>query len=210
MKIIAVTLRVDKIKNYNETRDSLDQRWTKLLSELNLLPVFIPNTLSQEQIKNILEKFNFQGLLLTGGNDLSTLDEASNISIERDSTEKELIDHFITRNLPVLGICRGMQMIWTYFGGRLYKQEDRLNSMNKITYKDGKYNEEFVVECFNTFTPLESSTPDKILITGKSSQGFIEAISHKELKVKGLMWHPERKKSLSKIDKQIIFDLFFK
>ena len=87
------------------------------------------------QLKNVLDEFSFQGLLLTGGNDLSSLNEASNISIERDSTEKELIDHFIARDLPVLGICRGMQMIWTYFGGSLYKQEDRVNSMNKITYK---------------------------------------------------------------------------
>ena len=210
MKIIAVTLRVDKIKNYNETRDSLDQRWTKLLSKLNLFPIFIPNTLSQTQLKNLLDIFNFQGLLLTGGNDLSTLDEASNISIERDSTERELIDHFIAKNLPVLGICRGMQMIWTYFGGSLYKQEERLNSMNKIIYKDGKHKEEFVAECFNTFTPLERSTPDEILITGKSSQGFIEAISHKELRIKGLMWHPERKESLSQIDKKVFLDLFIK
>ena len=67
--------------------------------------------------------------------------------------------------------------------------------MNKIIYKDGKHKEEFVAECFNTFTPLERSTPDEILITGKSSQGFIEAISHKELRIKGLMWHPERKES---------------
>ena len=49
MKPIFVTQRVDVLEDRNETRDSLDQKWSSLLMACELLPVIVPNNLEAAQ-----------------------------------------------------------------------------------------------------------------------------------------------------------------
>ena len=49
MKLVAVSQRVDIIHDYDERRDSLDQRWADLLSACNLSPLLIPNNKSSAE-----------------------------------------------------------------------------------------------------------------------------------------------------------------
>lgn len=67
------------------------------------------------------------GLLLTGGGDVDPryyhqVDRAhyaKNVHAERDAFEFDLIDHALDINLPILGVCRGMQVMNVYLGGSL-------------------------------------------------------------------------------------------
>ncbi len=85
---------------------------------LNLADLAYEHTFSPKN----LEKYS--GLLLTGGGDfLSIFYNCSvackNVNILRDVNEFKILDYFYKNNLPILGICRGMQIINVYLGGNL-------------------------------------------------------------------------------------------
>ena len=97
---IGITLRIEHIKQYNEKRDAISHDWTKFLENFNSLPVFIPNTLSST--KQFLEEMKLDGLIMSGGDNKGD-------DIERDKTEQEIIELAVKHEIPLLGICRGMQ-----------------------------------------------------------------------------------------------------
>src|SRR3989338_7293484 len=115
MKTLAVTQRVD-ISEENERRDSIDQRWYTFLHASGFLPLLIPN--NPDIACNILKLYKPDGILLTGGNDLPHL--GGNV-FERDKTEIALLEYALNKKLPLLGVCRGMELIQNYFGVKLFK-----------------------------------------------------------------------------------------
>jgi putative glutamine amidotransferase len=74
----------------------------------------------------------FSGLLLTGGGDiLPSLYKKFNLKYFnvnpiRDVNELNILDVFYKRNLPILGVCRGLQLINVYFGGTLKNVDGHL------------------------------------------------------------------------------------
>ena len=70
----------------------------------------------------------FDGVLFAGGEDVdpslydeSIKDKSVHVDRPRDEFESALLDHALEQRLPILGICRGMQMIDVKFGGSLYQ-----------------------------------------------------------------------------------------
>ena len=106
---IGISLRVVDALNYAEKRDALSHDWPKLFDELELIPIFIPNTL--KYIQSFLDELSLNGIVLSGGDDIGKNDD-------RDKTENFLLKYAIDKNIPVIGICRGMQLINNYFGGK--------------------------------------------------------------------------------------------
>ena len=95
---IGITQRVEKINNTNEERDCLDQRWIKLLECAEFEFLIIPNLISR--VDKWLEKNNVNGIILTGGNDLSHLENANNTSYQRDKIEMAILDWAKKNKLP--------------------------------------------------------------------------------------------------------------
>ena len=90
------------------------------------LPIMLPLTNDKEEISQLL--YTVQGVLLTGGHDVDPslygekpLPECGVISRERDSMESELLAQALERDIPILGICRGIQFLNVYLGGTLYQ-----------------------------------------------------------------------------------------
>ncbi len=91
-----------------------------------ILPVLIPD-LPQEQLHSILEQLD--GIVFQGGADLCPetygepyLDkERWPGDKHRDCYELALADFFFKKGLPILGICRGFQLLNAYFGGTLHQ-----------------------------------------------------------------------------------------
>ena len=114
MNLIAVSQRVDVDSQFGERRDCLDQAWIKFMMACGLTPIPVPN--EAEAARSLCSGVPVDGILLTGGNDLSSY---GGDAPERDATENALMDIAEDRALPLLGVCRGMQMIQHRFGIRL-------------------------------------------------------------------------------------------
>ena len=65
---IGISQRIVNEQNYVEKRDALSHDWTNFLEEINLIPVFIPNSLSDTT--SFLESFGLNGMILSGGDNL--------------------------------------------------------------------------------------------------------------------------------------------
>tara|TARA_B110000285_G_C14896643_1_gene501193 strand:- start:95 stop:694 length:600 start_codon:yes stop_codon:yes gene_type:complete len=184
MKTIAVTQRVDNYPEINETRDCLDNRLVEWLYKCGVVSFPIPNILgledSDENLSNWLKKINPDGIVLSGGNDLGKIES-------RDKLELKLIDYAKLNKLPLLGICRGMQIIGKWAGTEIKEVKNHVKIRHKI---HGLINGE--VNSFHNFALSEC--PKNFNIIAKSSDGEIEGIKHSTLPWEGWMWHPEREK----------------
>ena len=130
MNVVFVTQRVDVLTDRNEVRDSLDQRWSILLMDCGILPVIVPN--SANIAITLYEKLSPSGLLLTGGNNLETY---GGDAPERDQTERMLVDKFRGDRKPILGVCRGMQILQHIFGQELVHIDGHVAQRKQITYR---------------------------------------------------------------------------
>ena len=107
---IAISLRIVKAQNYDETRDALSHDWPQFLENIGIIPIYIPNNLMN--VKNYLSAFGIDGLILSGGDNLG-------IDPIRDETETELLEYAINKKIPILGVCLGHQIIGQVFGSKI-------------------------------------------------------------------------------------------
>jgi gamma-glutamyl-gamma-aminobutyrate hydrolase PuuD len=197
MKKIAITQRVSVIPQYGERRDCLDQAWPRFLAECGLMPVAIPNVL--EVALQLCGDSEIQGLLLTGGNDLAAF---GGDAPERDAVENALLDLAEKRGLPVLGVCRGMQVIQHRFGVPLRRLEGHV-APRQVIRVDGQSREVNSYHCFATF---ETRAP--LDVWAKSDDGVVKAVRHSTHPMIGIMWHPERITPFASADINLFRKLF--
>lgn len=100
--------------------------YMKGIQEAGGLPVMLPLTAEQADIRQMGETMD--GFLFTGGHDLSpelygekALPQCGERCPERDAMEKELLLTALELDKPILGICRGIQLINGVLGGTLYQ-----------------------------------------------------------------------------------------
>jgi putative glutamine amidotransferase len=123
------------------------------------------------------------GLVLTGGNDLAAL---GGDAPERDAVENALLDLADRRGLPVLGVCRGMQVIQQRWAIPLRRVEDHVTP-HQVIRVDG---EPTGVNSYHHFAAFESRPP--LDVWAVADDGVIKAIRHAARSTTGIMWHPER------------------
>jgi putative glutamine amidotransferase len=181
MKAVAVTQRVSVVPAYGERRDCLDQAWTKFLAACGLLPVLLPNV--TETALALCEGVGIAGLVLTGGNDLAVL---GGDAPERDAVENALLDWAERLKLPVLGVCRGMQVIQHRFAIPLRSVEGHV-AQRQVIRIDGEPQE---VNSFHCFAAFGSRPP--LDVWAVAGDGVVKAIRHSAAPITGIMWHPER------------------
>lgn len=181
-----------------------------------LIPPSFPN--SRVGIQDIAQ--GLDGLVLQGGSDVSPSSYGETpLRPEwlgdpvRDAHELELLQYFLKQAKPILGICRGAQLINVAFGGSLFQDIETQaagaqNHRNWAIY-DQNFHEVRIEPGTRTtriFSPLSRGIVNTVHHQGiKSlgrglvaeafcmSDGIIEAISHEnpELYVYGVQWHPE-------------------
>ena len=186
MKIIT-SLRITSIPERKEIRDSVDQNLLSILIDSNIYPILIPNSFglyrNSKKLIRYLDKIKPNGLLLTGGEDFPK-------NRLRFNLEKFLFNFFFKKNLPIFGICRGMQMIGILNGVNLKKT--KLKVKKKYFLRNGNYKAS--AKCY--FRWELDSIPKNYEKTFTSQNGTVWGIKHNNLRCEGVMFHPERENSI--------------
>ena len=199
MKRIIYTQRVEVVESYGERRDCADVEIAKLIWECGFLPIPVNNI--PQRINEFLEQIKPDGILLTGGNDLS---KYGGNAPERDETEKRMIQYGIENSIPVFGFCRGMQMIASYFGAELTKVENHVAVRHRL-----EGNSLWNGVAVNSFHNMAVKTAsDELVIEAYAEDGVIEAVRVKNREIYGTMWHPERERPYAADDMRFIKRLY--
>jgi len=205
---IFITQRVDVIESYGERRDALDQSWVKCLEGIfNQHSILLfPVTNSNEPTESLLSTIKPDLIVLSGGNDICVTDEDCTAP-ERDETEKLLLEYAVHAKTPVLGVCRGLQMINTYLGGNQEKATGHVSVDHEIHSPENP-DRKIKVNSFHNYVISHESLSPLLLPLYVSKENFVEAARHKELPWLGIMWHPERNNVSSDEQVEIIRKYF--
>lgn len=202
--IVLYSQRMDYFSSHKEWRDNVDQRIIQFIEKFGGIPVGMPNNISNSEL--YIERIKPEYIILTGGNTVSSkLYESNGIKEEtyiRDMTEYALLNYAITHKIPVFGICRGMQLINVYFGGRLDYLSGHTNTSHliNIVNTDLKYE----VNSYHNQAITKDNISSNLNFVAISNDGNVEALKHKEFNIWGVQWHPEREVNLSNIDEKIM------
>jgi putative glutamine amidotransferase len=191
---VALTMRMTR-SDTGEWRDCISQDWIEYLGAQDIQPVLVPN--DPEHCLQYL--VGVSALILSGGDDilLTTPDgNSEKPCARRDQTEYALLVAAIERRLPVLGICRGLQLINYYCGGTLKPTGIGTNHVathheviidkNTPFLPDGK----LIVNSFHGFQI--DRLGDELAHFASAPDGTAEGVRHLSAPVWGIMWHPER------------------
>ncbi len=203
MKKVGISSRIVENVEYKETRDVISHKWGEFLEQIDLIPIQIPNSL--KLLHKFLEHIKLDGIILSGGGNVGDFPK-------RDKTENELLEYGIQNKIPILGVCRGLQIINEFFGGKIIK-----NGSNKHVLKNHQILlEDKFKDIFSKYIEVNSFHNNIIIENevGEKLQRFatdiedktIEGLYHKELPIIGVMWHPERKQD--DFNRKLVKDLF--
>jgi putative glutamine amidotransferase len=187
-----------------------------VLEERGLAPVMITPFHARPSIEALLERC--AGLVLTGGEDVDPkrYGEAphpalSTVTPERDEMELIALDVAVQRHIPVLAICRGVQLMNVYFGGTLYQDiTSQLASAvlheqkqpwgersHGVHLKPGSRLRAIVetdtlqINSFHHQAIKDVGTG--LVVTGVAEDGIVEAVEAVDHPwAVGVQWHPER------------------
>ena len=192
--------------------------YLRALGAIGLLPLAL-SPLDDPGVRDRLFDLSL-GLVLSGGEDVDPArygaapDGARTVSPERDAMELDLLRRAIERRLPVLAICRGVQLLNVALGGTLYQDLETLmgTEIDHDQYRefDGHIHpirssgERLLSGVFPAADFVQNSAhhqgidelADGLTAVAWAPDGLIEAVEYRAPDAGwtvGVQWHPERK-----------------
>lgn len=163
-------------------RDALDANWSDWLascwpgSQFLAIPNFSDPCLA---VRHVVQ-WEVDLLIFSGGEDVGA-------SPVRDAVERCLLDHARVEAKPVIGVCRGMQVLHSNDGGKLLPRSEHVGSPHLLL------GVEPAGACVNSWHRwcVEQTAPHWRVLA-RALDGSVEAMQHEKLPWLGFMWHPER------------------
>ena len=184
------------------------------------IPLVLPPYTDAEALCQTLDRVD--GILLSGGGDINPLllgeepiPGLHGICPQRDEMELQLVREAYNRQIPTLGICRGIQTLVAALGGTVYQDLntqyseaplvkhdqdlDRAYASHTVKVEAGSTLSSLFPDAVEKGLPVNSfhhqavRTPGQLLrVSAKATDGVIEAVESNELKsIIGVQWHPE-------------------
>ena len=187
----------------------LPKDYIDIVEAVGGIPLIIPPS---EKSEEIIEQID--ALIISGGPDLDPssygheVNGSIDYSMEQDDSEFRIVKEAMNRNIPILGICRGMQLMSVLHGGYMYQHLDSTDdfkqhgkywgesSEHKVCVEKNSILENLMGEIIDVNSYHHQGVADagSLRITGYSEHdNLIEAVENPNLKFfLGVQWHPER------------------
>ena len=202
--------------NFGERGSELAEGYYASVEAAGGVPLVIPPGLSPEALCSLLDRLD--GVLLSGGADVNPLfvgeepiPQLGGINPRRDAMELLLVRLAYDRQIPLFGICRGIQVLAMALGGnihqdlgaclpdvKLIKHSQNLErgvASHKVEAEEGSLMHRLLgKEIFvNSFHHQAVNEPGpRLRVTARSADGVVEAVESTEKKsIYGVQWHPE-------------------
>lgn len=201
--------------NYSNETCTLAEGYYQSVLKAGGIPFILPPFFETHLLGELLDRLD--GIIFSGGGDINPLllgeepiKELHSITPERDQQELLLARLAYDRQIPMLGICKGIQVINAALGGTNYQDiytqmegvhikhsqdQDRRYPSHQVNITKGSILEKlFGAElAVNSFHHQACKEPAPALkVTALGCDGVIEAVESNEFKsIMGVQWHPE-------------------
>lgn len=179
---IGVTTNIFLRQGRGECVEAIDRRLVGILSQQSFET--IPILSSQQNIADLDNALGFKGFVLAGGNNIGEV-------VERDELERRILEYSIQHKTPVLGICRGMQMMNIFCKGELEVVSGHVRTSHYLVSDIPEINGE-LVNSFHSFGIKDRLVGSRLVPVAYAENGSIEIIRHLDYPWLGVMGHPER------------------
>ena len=189
---------------------SVQTTYTEAVSSSGNLPIVLPAQTNRDAVARMLASVDV--LLLCGGEDVEPRRYGATpspllgeVNLRRDAWEYLLLDEAVKRRLPVLGICRGCQLINVYFGGTLWQDLPSERPGETVHRSKDDHAIKIVAgsrlaDCLGTDGLKVSSSHHQAVkelapgfrATAFAPDGVVEAIESETLPITGIQFHPEK------------------
>lgn len=201
--IVAISQR--EIISDNRNFDSLEQGYIEYFNKWGV--TLFPISNKANDLDSLFSSIEFHGIVLSGGNNIcpslyNQNHTYSDCSQSRDNVESKLLEIALKKEIPLLGICRGMQFINVYFGGLLIPDLKLISAGHvavdhKVYLSNSAKNylckDSADVNSFHNQGMTDKELPSVLTPFAKCVDGVVEGIFHKDYHIAGIQWHPERK-----------------
>jgi para-aminobenzoate synthetase component 2 len=108
----------------------------------------------------------------------------------------ELIRSTAQKAKPVFGVCLGLQAIGEAFGAKVVHAPQPMHGKTSKIIHGGQplfegVQSPFVATRYHSLCLDEGTLPDELLVTARSADGVVQAVSHRTLPIHGVQFHPE-------------------
>lgn len=188
-RAVLVTQRRDGVPDRPETRDALETSWAECLWEAGWMPFPAVNVAAAAAAQ--FEALRPGLVLLTGGNDAPGTGQDRVPA--RDETEAVLMALAVRTGTPLLGVCRGAQMLALAAGMQLVRVESHVRVRHALRGPlADAWRGPADVASFHHWGVEAGSVPEGWDIVARSEDGAVEAFASRERRWLGVLWHPER------------------